>query len=139
MRRIEVNELLKKRGWTKTELACYWGVSIQWISALLKKQASDKYVECAFRGLPNREAVEIKLEGRYLPVIKNKSSIETYAVGDVFEAESDSVVPSGSRAILTSKEGRGLSMIYTLNFEGQTLRLDRKLMDQHFAHVPAAA
>lgn len=68
-----LRSLLRRLGWRNADLAARWGHSTSYISWLVNRPGERPPVyRDAFRGLPERSAVEVRLQPRHLPKPRRK-------------------------------------------------------------------
>lgn len=66
MQATEIRAMLRAKGWTNADLAAHWGHGLSYVSWLINNpNERPRIYDDAFRGLPPRSSVEVRLEPRH--------------------------------------------------------------------------
>ncbi|HEX2543292.1 MAG TPA: hypothetical protein VHL79_00340 [Ramlibacter sp.] len=128
----EIRTMLRAKGWTNADLAAHWGHGLTYISWLINNPNDRPRVyDDAFRGLPPRNSVNVRLEPRHRKKkpAKKWSIPEMYPLGRVFIAQNCSLGPEeGTEMAVVGVERRGSE--HVISFEllsgvaaGETIRV----------------
>lgn len=108
----EVKALLRTKGWTMTDVAARWGVSVFWMSKLVNQvHTRPPCYEDAFRGLPQRDEVAVQREARHnrkkkaLP--RAWTPAEMFPKGRLFQALDNKVVDEDTELAVVAVCGEG--------------------------------
>lgn len=92
----EIRTMLRAKGWTNADLAAHWGHGVSYISWLINNpNERPRVYDDAFRGLPARSSVDVRLEPRHRKkkAAKKWTVPEMYPLGRVFITQNGSLGP----------------------------------------------
>lgn len=114
----QVKAVMRERGWRMLDLAARWNLSPAWMSKLINHPGVRTPIyEDAFRGLPERESVEVRRQARHKrkPRPKGWTLTQMFPRGRLFEALDSSLVDEGTRLIVVAVElGSPASILFAV-------------------------
>lgn len=124
----EVKQLLQERGWSMTDLAARWEISITWISRLVNRPGSRPAMyEDAFRGLPMRASTQVQRQARHAHKKAAKglwTPAQMFPAGRVWVAIDSAVVEEGTRVIARGVTGLGSQALVRFELPGDPRPLE---------------
>lgn len=121
-----VKALLKSKGWTITDVAARWGVSVFWMSKLVNQvHGRPPAYDDAFRGLPDRDGVSVQREARHNR--KRKAAprawtpAEMFPKGRLFQALDNKIVDEDTElAVISVLEEAGAVRVRFVVTQGES-------------------
>lgn len=115
----QVRAMMRVKRWTNVDLAAHWGHGVSYVSWLINNPLDRPRVyDDAFRGLPDRDKVEVTLEARHRqkPRLRKWTVADMYPVGRVFVTQNSRLGPEEGIE-LAVKEVRKESAGFFVQFE----------------------
>lgn len=128
----DLRSMLREKGWRNADLAAHWGHGTSYISWLINNPNDRPRVyDDAFRGLPERAKVQVRLEERHKRKAPTRKWTvpEMYPVGRVFITQNARLGPEeGTELAVVTVARRGVEYVVTFEIltgdaAGETLEV----------------